>query len=343
MVEQDRIMTKESKMPDIISFQDLKEYCVRNKRELFKGVKSESSKKVYNRQYQILKKICPFKTFQEEYYQQLEAHAISVHESDFPGNKENLPKLKSSPDLWLEAINGATGISNESRNLMLYTLRLVYNFLIRNLKVGPKVIYMESNPANFIATWKRDNRNERLMVESDIKAIERVVRFDTDERLYFRTIKFMFYTGLKRTEVIKLKTIHCNKFNTHIDTSALTEKLISAEDLPVINKTIKALLKEIEEEAPISKREFVFVTPKGVPYNYNVFSRSIKSLLIRANLENVSIGKKRVLQSEIPTYSAKKTKENIEGMLMNLKLEEQQRILEKMLASVIKRKSKKGG
>src|SRR5690606_3841709 len=162
------------------------------------------------------------------------------------------------------------GISNVSVNRKVASLKAFYKFLLKTRQI-------EVNPLSKHKSLKTSKILQIPFSEKEVdNALQAIAYADGVEGLRDKLMIDLFYTtGIRRTELIHLKT-------ANVDLSAQTLKVLGKRNkerivpmLPVIVEQVKQYLFERSRLEALVDAEYLFVTSKGVKISDSLVYRTI--------------------------------------------------------------------
>lgn len=162
------------------------------------------------------------------------------------------------------------GISNASVNRKVASLKAFYKFLLKTRQI-------EVNPLSKHKSLKTSKILQIPFSEKEVdNALQAIAYADGFEGLRDKLMIDLFYaTGIRRTELIHLKT-------ANVDLSAQTLKVLGKRNkerivpmLPVIVEQVNQYLSERSRLEALVDAEYLFVTSKGVKISDSLVYRTI--------------------------------------------------------------------
>ena len=223
------------------------------------------------------------KTFQDylQHEKKYSVHTVSAYVNDLLFFQEFL-KVNFDHDS-LEVVNYSmirswivalvdNGISNSSVNRKMSSLKSFYKFLLKTKQI-------ESSPLLKHKSLKTPKKIQIPFSEKELDNVLNHIHYpDGFEGVRDKLVIDLFYTtGIRRTELIHLKT-------QNVDLSANTLKVLGKRNkerilpiLPIIGKQIKIYLTERATIEDIKDSEYFFLLLKGVKFNDSFVYRLINS------------------------------------------------------------------
>ncbi|WP_298154481.1 tyrosine-type recombinase/integrase [Flavobacterium sp.] len=208
-------------------------------------------------------------------------HTLLAYERDLESFSEFLSSTFDQHDLtdvnysqirnWIVSLVDS-GISNSSVNRKVSSLKAFYKFLLKTREI-------DSSP---LLKHKALKTPKKLQIPFSEKELDNVLNHiqypDGFEGLRDRLVIDLFYTtGIRRAELIGLKT-------QHIDFSTGTIKVLGKRNkeriipiLPIISQQLHIYIKERANLEVIKDSEYFFITLKGIKMNDSLVYRLINN------------------------------------------------------------------
>ncbi|HSD07745.1 tyrosine-type recombinase/integrase [Flavobacterium sp.] len=164
------------------------------------------------------------------------------------------------------------GVSNTTVNRKIASLKAFYKFLL-------KIKQIEINPLLKHKALKTEKKLQIPFSEKElVDALSQHPDVEGFEEIRDKLIVELFYTaGIRRTELIHLKTANINFTNHTIKVLGKRDKERILPILPVIVEQINEYIKERSLLEIIIDSEYLFITKKGLKLNDSFVYRLINS------------------------------------------------------------------
>jgi integrase/recombinase XerC len=163
-------------------------------------------------------------------------------------------------------------ISNVSVNRKMQSLKAYYKFLLKTkqIEVSPLLKHKALKTPKTLQIPFSENEVAEVLIQ-----IQNPVGF---EEIRDKLIIDMFYTtGIRRTELIHLKTSNVNASNTTIKVLGKRNKERILPLLPIVSQQLILYLKERTQLEEVRDNDFFFLTKKGLKLNDSFVYRLINS------------------------------------------------------------------
>jgi integrase/recombinase XerC len=163
-------------------------------------------------------------------------------------------------------------ISNVSVNRKMQSLKAYYKFLLKTkqIEVSPLLKHKALKTPKTLQIPFSENEVAEVLIQ-----IQNPVGF---EEIRDKLIIDMFYTtGIRRTELIHLKTSNVNASNTTIKVLGKRNKERILPLLPIVSQQLILYLKEKTQLEEVRDNDFFFLTKKGLKLNDSFVYRLINS------------------------------------------------------------------
>ena len=172
---------------------------------------------------------------------------------------------------WIVSLVGA-GISNTSVNRKISSLRSYYKFLLRTKQI-------QASPLLKHKSLKTSKKLQIPFSEKELDQVLNQIQYpDGFDGIRDKLIIDLFYTtGIRRTELIHLKTANINVSGGTLKVLGKRNKERILPILPVISKQMVRYLSERARVEQIKDEAFFFITDKGVKLNDSFVYRLINN------------------------------------------------------------------
>ena len=163
-------------------------------------------------------------------------------------------------------------ISNVSVNRKMQSLKAYYKFLLKTkqIEVSPLLKHKALKTPKTLQIPFSENEVAEVLIQ-----IQNPVGF---EEIRDKLIIDMFYTtGIRRTELIHLKTSNVNASNNTIKVLGKRNKERILPLLPIVSQQLILYLKERTQLEEVRDNDFFFLTKKGLKLNDSFVYRLINS------------------------------------------------------------------
>ncbi len=163
-------------------------------------------------------------------------------------------------------------ISNVSVNRKMQSLKAYYKFLLKTkqIEASPLLKHKALKTPKTLQIPFSENEVAEVLIQ-----IQNPVGF---EEIRDKLIIDMFYTtGIRRTELIHLKTSNVNASNTTIKVLGKRNKERILPLLPIVSQQLILYLKERTQLEEVRDNDFFFLTKKGLKLNDSFVYRLINS------------------------------------------------------------------
>lgn len=170
---------------------------------------------------------------------------------------------------WIVSISD-DGISNSSINRKISSLKSFYKFLLKTKQI-------ESSPLLKHKALKSPKKIQIPFSEKEVDMVLNQITYkDGFEGIRDKLIIDLFYTtGIRRTELINLKTSNIDLSNNTIKVLGKRNKERIIPILPIIESQIKKYLSERALVQDVKENEYFFIVLKGVKLNDSFVYRLI--------------------------------------------------------------------
>lgn len=170
---------------------------------------------------------------------------------------------------WIVSISD-DGISNSSINRKISSLKSFYKFLLKTKQI-------ESSPLLKHKALKSPKKIQIPFSEKEVDMVLNQIAYkDGFEGIRDKLIIDLFYTtGIRRTELINLKTSNIDLSNNTIKVLGKRNKERIIPILPIIESQIKKYLYERALVQDVKENEYFFIVLKGVKLNDSFVYRLI--------------------------------------------------------------------
>ena len=187
-------------------------------------------------------------------------------------DQENIDKANYSQiRTWIVSLVD-DNISNVSVNRKMQSLKAYYKFLLKTkqIEVSPLLKHKALKTPKTLQIPFSENEVAEVLIQ-----IQNPVGF---EEIRDKLIIDMFYTtGIRRTELIHLKTSNVNASNNTIKVLGKRNKERILPLLPIVSQQLILYLKERTQLEEVRDNDFFFLTKKGLKLNDSFVYRLINS------------------------------------------------------------------